>query len=367
MVTLSPEAMQRVPVQGPFWTAEVDVLQLESPRRNWAFRNLFLDQTPLTPAAKSALSLPGSLILLGCVRQVTITLDPNKSYRWRRNQIHTPAAETPAQIPTALATGELALLLLQADPEQWPDLSASNRPINQFFPPLTCIAGEIALGDDLLPDANADQALYQVLNLSAPETPRIIPSGEEATRLITPLMVHSSGLSIYGAIALPWEAQRIASPFQLAQTFPQSGANPLFRLTLEENRLTEAEQQLWIDAWDRLSQYLTPQNPLNTARDPAAPSPHWVTLEVTNPTTVPALFWTFSGDAAPILNFARDSLSLIFSNQSPYDSDNPPTSLGRVVPGSVQMESGENNRLNIQLSAGENPGPAGGESASLPL
>ncbi|MEB3212908.1 MAG: hypothetical protein VKL39_16260, partial [Leptolyngbyaceae bacterium] len=239
-----------------------------------------------------------------------------------------------------------------------------------LFPELTCIAGEIPLENVLTSNEDTVRALYQQVGLAQVSDPRPIPAGQEFTRMISPLMAHSSGLSIYGAIALPWEMTPIASPFQLAQTFPADDPKESLRLTLETERLTRSEQQHWIAAWKRLSQYLTPRNPLNGPVRTTTPlPPNWVTLEVTNPTAIPNLYWmsrSISDDQAENaedqpslawdLNFADDSFSLILSNQSPYDSDNPPTSLARISPNVKIMaspESDENQAIQLMVTAGE--------------
>ncbi|NJL48762.1 MAG: hypothetical protein HC929_16380 [Leptolyngbyaceae cyanobacterium SM2_5_2] len=357
MVSTPAAVTPTVRLLGPFWQADVEVLQLTSPRQNLAFRSLWLEQRA-TGTAGELLYLPGTAILLGCVRRVTVTPAPGQDYRWQR-QAPAPAAETPAEIRTALGTGELALLLVQVDPTRWPSLSELGSVANpQNLPPTTCLAGDIALDTFLSPVNNATSRLYDALDIEPVADVQLIER-RGVTRQRSPLTVHSSGLSLYGRIDLPWEAERLPASLQLAQTFGPSASNPAqiqpgpFRLSLEVERLIPTEHQAWVDAWRHLSQYLTPRNPLNgLSRAVETTSPHWVTLEITNPTAIPNLFWAIDVWAqGRDLTFSNDSFSLIFSNQSPYDLEVPPTSLARVS-GMVRMSRLGNGHITLNLTAG---------------
>lgn len=340
MVFTSSDVASTVFLQGPFWQADVEVVQLASPVENLAFRNLWLERHR---DAAAQLYLPGTAIVLGCVRRVTVTLAEDRAndrtYRWVRSQTPTPTAETPANISNALATGELVLLLVQADPQAWPaEFTGDPRQI----PPLTCLAGDIPLEPVLNAEDQARERLYRDLDIEAPATETQLTARSGPTRLRSLLSVHGSGLSLYGGIDLPWQSERLLAPFQLAQTFGPSASEPVeivsgpFRLTVEVERLIPSERQAWIATWQKLSQFLTPRNPLND-RIPAeaAAGPHWVTLEVTNPATIPNLYWEIPpeirpGESVRTLKFPKDSFSLILSNQSPYELETPPTSLGRT-------------------------------------
>ncbi|MBE9113532.1 hypothetical protein IQ273_29580, partial [Nodosilinea sp. LEGE 07298] len=378
MVSTPTTTVPTVLLEGPFWQADVEVVQLASPSQNHAFRSLWLERHPST----ESLYLPGTLILLGCVRRVTVTpvtVTPTaaQQYSWQRSPGPAPAAEFSDDLHNALATGALTLLLVQADPQRWPDLgSTTTTPSAQSWPPLTCLAGDIALGTFLSAQRNATENLYNALAVSAPAAADLDQGKRQGgTRLRTALSVHSSGLSLYGGIDLPWKPEPLAAALQLAQTFSPGPADSAglstlepgpFRLTLEVERLTLLERQAWIEAWQELSQYLTPRNPLNgTVQAAAEAGPHWVTLEVTNPTAVPNLFWEIHAwGQERRLNFANDSLSLILSNQSPYDTDVPPTSLGRIAPHRVKV-SRDGDHLILEpeaglaaiAEAGSEPGP----------
>ena len=339
MVSTSPTTVPTVLLQGPFWQADVEVVQLADPSQNHAFRSLWLERHP----GSEPLYLPGTLILLGCVRRVTVTPTTAQHYRWQRSPGLPPAAELPDDLRNALATGALTLLLVQADPQLWPTPgAASTNPSAQAWPPLTCLAGDIALGTFLSPLENATERLYNDLAVSAPAANLDQVERRGVTRLRTALSAHSSGLSLYGAIDLPWQPEPLKAALQLAQTFSPRTTDSAeisslepgpFRLTLEVERLTATERQNWIHAWQKLSQYLTPRNPLNGPVPAAAEAgPHWVTLEVTNSTAIPNLFWEIHAWGQDRrLNFASDSFNLILSNQSLYDADVPPTSLGRIA------------------------------------
>ena len=356
MLPIPQQAMTRVPIQGPFWIAEVDVLEFVSPQKNWAFRTLFLDNTPRSRLSEDQLYLPGTLLLLSFVRQVEIRPAPDYFYVWKQDNQETPlAVQTPEQIREALTTGNLSLLLVQADPETWPTREPK-RDDRAFFPPLTCLAGEIALDGFLQPQSDANTELYRALNLEMVSIPL---DREGATHLLSSISAHSSGLSIYGAIAIPWQSDRIASPFQLAKQLPDlSEGDRQFRLTLEQERLTPIEQAQWQSTWNRFSRYLNPRNPLNgSLLLPDALTPNWVTLEVTDPKAIPNLHWQiapWTAAASPRLQFSTDSLSLIFSDQSPYDTDNPPTSIGRIRPNTISVSQSEED-LVVQVEAGATP------------
>lgn len=333
-----PESAKIVQVKGPCWVATVTVAELVDPHRHLAFRNLFLDSTGRSRLGRDSLYLPGTLLMLGAVQQVQITDTP---YGWERNpQVDIPTPQTPAQIQAAIQAGSLSLLLVQADPETWPQ-DFPDRRGETFFPELTCLVGEIYLGDSLansdIPDALIPTSdtltnLYSALQLSLPAD-NALQNRAGAAHLLSALAVHGSGLSIHGQIQLPWRSGAIAAPFQLAKQITDAGSGP-FRLTLERERLTPDEQQNWSAAWNEFSRYLNPLNPQNGSALPSPDTtPTWVTLEITDPSAVPNLFWTMAAwGETPVLNFDPNEINILLSDQSPYDQVNPPTSLGRLVP-----------------------------------
>ncbi|MBE9070849.1 hypothetical protein IQ260_29880, partial [Leptolyngbya cf. ectocarpi LEGE 11479] len=360
-----PESAKIVQVKGPCWVATVAVAELADPHRHLAFRNLFLDNTGRSRLGRDSLYLPGTLLMLGAVQQVQITDTP---YGWERNpQVGIPSPQTPTQIQTAIQAGSLSLLLVQADPETWPQ-DFPDRQGETFFPELTCLVGEIYLGDSLanadIPDAliptpNTLTDLYSALQLSLPAD-NALQNRAGAAHLLSALAVHGSGLSIHGQIQLPWRSGAIAAPFQLAKQITDAGSGP-FRLTLERERLTPDEQQNWSAAWNELSRYLNPLNPQNgSSHSSTGTTPTWATLEITDPIAVPNLFWTMAAwGETPVLNFDPNEINILLSDQSPYDQVNPPTSLGRLVPSWVTVDKRQSDQpdspLRVLVDVG--PGP----------
>lgn len=351
-----PESARTFQLKGPCWVATVEVLELADPSTNLSFRNLFLDTTGRSRLGRDSLHLPGTMLVLGAVQQVTVTDTP---YRWeRRNAV--PSPQTPEQIQTAVQIGTLSLLLVQADPEAWPQQfpERNNQP---FFPELTCLVGEIYL-DALTPTSSSTvENLYNALQLQ----PSVLGSRDGAAHLLSTLTVHGSGLSIYGQIELPWETDAIAAPFQLTKQIIAGRDDRPLRLTLERERFTPAEQQAWSTAWNRLSRYLNPLNPQNGASQTAAvPTPNWVTLEITDPNAVPNLLWTLdTWGAERVLNFDPNEINILLSDQQPYNQISPPTSLGKLVPAWVMMDK-TNGQLRVLVGAGENVGAPSNPASS---
>ncbi|NJR60056.1 MAG: LamG domain-containing protein [Cyanobacteria bacterium CRU_2_1] len=358
MPPIPQQAMTQVQVKGSFWTAIVEVIELTDPRRNWAFRNLFLDTTLRSKLGRDRLYLPGTLLLLAFVKRVEINPRAQFSYVWQRDpQVKVPKPATPAQIQVAIANGSLSLLLVQADPEAWSGNFPSGN--QAFFPELTCLVGEIGLDGLTQEQNNARARLYTDLQLGRVTNP--LQGREGAAHLLSEISVHGSGVSIYGQLQLPWEGTAIAAPFQVAKELPEVGGARRFRLTLERNRLTSTEQKTWTTAWNRFSRYINPRNPLNGLLEPPdAPVPNWVTFEVTNPTIVPNLYWQIAPwGTLPALHFASDDMALLFSDQPPYDQDNPPTSLGRLIPGEVRVDRVEGQlRVVARVGSGAGSGAA---------
>ncbi|MGP1373853.1 MAG: LamG-like jellyroll fold domain-containing protein [Almyronema sp.] len=355
MSRIAADALKQVQITGPLWSAEVEVLQaIDS--QNWAFRTLFLETTPQTRWEQSQLFLPGTLLLLSFVRQVRV--QPNGEagdrYLWQRSPAE--IAPTDLSVPglkASLASGQLALLLVQAEAAAWP--AATGDPSgDRFLPPsLQCIAGEISLAE-LTPQSGAIERLYQALPLerAAAAFQHRQPASEpdqppQPARLLAEITVHSSGLSVYGQTWLPWQkedASPVQAPFWLRRDFSRDAAGNVrlgeFRVQPEKERLTPAEAQTWKAVWQQLSRYLNPAHPLSAPQSEVTSDrlPQWVTLEMTAPLAVPDLFWLMPdwGDPAS-LQFAPDEFSLIISDRPPYNSQKPPTSLARIAPTQVAI------------------------------
>jgi hypothetical protein len=342
-------------LKGPFWSADAEVIQLADPQQNWAFRALFVDINPKNALGTQNLLLPGTLLVLCWVKQVRVTTANTlqASYLWQRKAGETsPKNPTLPQIETLLKSGQLALLLVEADP----DPTKWRRQNQDAFPELVCLAGDINL-DVLTPAQDVDR-LYAALRLRKADN---LSTREESARLLGAISVHGSGLSIAGKVRLPWETEPITAVFQLARTLPDpSGGNFKFRLTIEADRLTPDETNSLIDRWNRLSSYLNPRNPRNRNVQ-AVPVPNWVTLEVANPLRLPRLYWEIANwqepappdrdKPLPIL-FERGEINLLLSDRQPYDAQQPPTSVAQIVPDKLSIQR-EGDRLTVALEVGK--------------
>ncbi len=350
MAEIPEKSMANVRVKGPFWSADVEVLKLAEPQKNWAFRNLFLDNTPRRGLGEDNLYLPGTLLVLCIVKGVKISPTPQQSYTWmRKPQEKLPTELTIDRIQQLLNAGNLSLLLIQASPEAWPG-NFPQKDNQAFFPEeLTCLAGEIHLDALKQQQSNAKAELYKALNLE--QVPNGLQGRDKAARLLSEVSVHSSGLSIYGKTKLPWQDEKLSAPFQLVKLLPDlSPNNRQFRLTVERERLTDTERGDWSKAWKQLSTYLNPKNPLNGRSDTASlPTPNWVTLEIANPLDIPRLYWQISWTQAPDLKFLPDDINLLLSDQQPYDQKNPPTSIGWVLLSEISVIRRQNSDPSQEL------------------
>jgi|GEM_PF-2386020 len=352
--------MTNVTVQGPFWSAVVDFANLVDVKQNSAVRNLFLDRMARSAMGTSNMHLPGTQIALCFVKSVSLEPGNGKTYSWAlRSGDAMPAANllTPGGIRSFVASGELALLLIQSDPEAWPT-SGTN------YPPVTCIAGEILL-DGLAQQGNARNRLFEDLELSALDASleNVLPLLEGrsgSSGLLGEITVHASGVSLFGQVQLPWEdsGSLVQAPFLAARNIPDDDASePAYTLQPEYERFTDAENDRWSAAWLQLSRDLNPRHPLNGITvEEDEKLPHWVSLEIVNPRNVPELYWDIAPWATtPTLNFAEGQVSLILSDRQPYDPQNPPVSLARIVPETILVMPADSasDQLQIKLGNGE--------------
>ncbi len=358
---------QDISLKGPFWSAKADVLhKFENvtpaflQQNHSLFRSLFTDRTGRQIAGSQNLLLPGVMIVLCAVKKVDI--HPNgagesPAYSWSRQATTVTQFDlTYAEIETKLRAGELSLLLLQTDPDQWAAGDSSAADFN-------LLVGDISL-DVLEPQNSARDNLFASLHLQA-----VTPA--EADRFTGLLSVTGSGLSIYGKKILPWEPDDspIAAPFQLARLQPDpivgGTAVPGYRLTIEYERLIVDETNPLIGAWRRLSRYVNPRHPLNGNTDDVSAA-NWVTLEIPNPLSMPQLFWKIAPWPVAIaandfpVNFERGQFNLLIADRQAYDPVNPPNSLARMIPDSVVITRDVNNQLKISLAAtGDTPQTGG--------
>jgi hypothetical protein len=317
-------ARKTLEITGPLWSATAEVVELADPQDDLAWRSLFVDRTP---DGRDKLSLPGTVLALVSVKEVVVTpgrgTDP--SFRWKRSRQWSKPV-TLGKTPTnslrhLLNIGRLALLLLRTGP----DGLARAR----------CLAGEIIL-DAMDPVPTTDiEGLYRGLGLAAPDKDAIEKERKKragAAGLAGALTVHGSGLSIYGAVRLPWKAQGepLAAPFFLQQDPDRQGK---LKLTIETERMTGEERDNWLSSWQGLARYLTPNNPVLPGAQPGDHSgvPQWATLEVTNPLAIPRLFWQIHTWGQPELAFEAGEFELLLSDRQPYGLQ-PPTSVARLSP-----------------------------------
>lgn len=344
-------------INGPFWTADADLLRFATPTRTWDLRELFVDTTTrnITP---SKVLLPGTALVLCWVRSVQVkpTAAASPVYNFTRRAGEVPPAETitVSDVKTLLLQGQVALLLVEANPTQWQGEDPAR------LGTVTCLSGHISL-DALRGDTTSRPALYTALDLieAVPATDR-----PGATALPGGLSVHATGATIFGNARLPWEANRVTAPYQLTRVLPDPNPNlggkiPTYRLTVETERITAAERATFVAAWRRFATSIDPGNPA-LARASVPPSPRWVTLEVANPVGIPRMYWFVQPwkavPGALPLHIEREELNLVLSDQSPFDQQHRPTTLARTVLGSVaitrtQPGGGAPAQISVAISA----------------
>lgn len=347
-------------INGPFWTADADLLRFATPTRTWDLRELFVDTTTrnITP---SKVLLPGTALVLCWVRSVQIkpTTAASPVYNFTRRSGEVPPAETiaPADVKNLLLQGQVALLLVEANPTQWQGEDPAR------LGTVTCLSGHISL-DVLRNETTSRPALFTALDL-VEAVPAVDRPG--ATFLNAGLSVHATGATAFGGARLPWEANRVTAPYQLTRVLPDPNPNlggkiPTYRLTVETDRLTAGERTTLVAAWRRFATAIDPGNPaLARATGPSAPpAPRWVTLEVANPVGIPRMYWFVQPWRATPgslpLHIEREEMNLVLSDQSPFDQQHRATSLARTVLGSVaitrtQPGGGAPAQISVAISA----------------
>jgi len=336
-----PLNLQTLSISGPFWTAELTVAEIEVPERQRALRTIFVDRTPRTVGGVAQVLSPGTLLVLGIPRWVELRLSrsPTKTLRWERpSAAALPRLDTPAAVRSALDAGQACLLLLAANPEQWPTKARG------VLPPFTCLAGEIALEvNTLTAKPTVREALYKGLALKELASAALKGRAGSAG-VISSIAVHASGVSLAGAATLPWSTEKNTVPgiFQLARVFDSPEDDRLrFRLTFELERLTEGETTALVEAWYALSALVNPPHPLNQRSEDVRSAPRWVTFEIVAPDQPPRLYWEIDAwQAAPgqlPLFFARGEINVLLSDRQPYDQESPPSTLARLIPDRVAI------------------------------
>ncbi|WP_242885220.1 LamG domain-containing protein [Actinomadura litoris] len=345
--------LPKLRVAGPFWAAETEVIRLADPGTNLAFRTLFADTTPREAVGEDDVLLPGTLLALVYVTGVTIspTNGGTPQYVWKRGGDKPDGRLSPAAIRAAISAGTVSLLLLQAPADGWPENPAGK------LPTFTCLGGEIIL-DPMAAQLGATQKLYTALGIE----PAAITQRTGAARLLGALAVHAAGLSVFGQVRLLWDTAPVKAVFQLARVVPDPQPAPGagvrgFRMTIEAERLTEAERAALIASWRRLGRYLNPNNPLNGLVQPV-PAPEWATLEPADPLAVPRLFWEIAPwqeqpGTRPI-SFAGDDFGVLLSDRRPYDQNAQPDTLARITPATARLTA-DGTKLRVDVRAGTTP------------
>jgi WD40 repeat protein len=289
-----------ITVKGPFWEAKVRVLNLEEKFGNKNLQHLTLRNLFVAHAGDSQnpkVMLPGTLLALCLVKQVTVTLSTVKAddliLDWNNEEITDDPKHLSLPVLTGhLNAGRLALLLLAADPkdQKWNPASS--------VPEFICVGGDINLkiNDQEQDHQKFVDGLYRAIRVcpARPEAQRTGKDNENvgAAHLFGQIYVHSSGLTLYGQGLLPWQQKSekgFFAPFQLAETLKHAETSPAiasfpgFRVTVEAERLTEVERQELARIWDEL----------RTAFDfkafPTDNRPNWASLEIVN--EIPKFFW----------------------------------------------------------------------------
>ena len=343
--------LNNIQINGPFWTASAQVVKLSKPDEHEAWRTLFLNHQMRSGTEGNQIFLPGTIFALCFIRQVRIILGTSSQdiYQWDRpNSAVLPNPSHAQEIDELIATRTLSLLLLHADSQGWslPDV---------LPPPFSCLLGDISL-EGLAPQEHNNEddktRLYEALNL--------IPTLSTNNGPVFPyLSVHASGLSLYGAVQLPWETNPLNAYFQLARIFPDpinSGDPPVpsFLLSIEEELLSDFEKRAFIEGWRQLGVYLTPLNPNFSDSAIAGSAPEWATLEITNPFHLPRLSWGIEpslSSAEYPLYIDPAELSLVLSSQQLYKKQGPPTSIARVPIDNFVIHRQADSSLKIMVHA----------------
>lgn len=330
-------ALPAFKINGPSWSADADLLRFATPTRTWDMREIFVDLATRNLTTSKAL-LPGTLAVLCWVRTVKITpttaASPVYTFTRKAGEVAPAETITAADVKNLVLQGQIALLLVEADPAQWTNDDPTR------LGTVTCLSGHIAL-DVLRGETTSRPALYTALDILE-STPAADRPG--ASALPGGLSVHATGVTIFGGGRLPWEANRVTAPFQLTRVLPDPNPNlggkvPTYRLTVETERLTPTERDALIAAWSRFATSIDPGNPALALAAPFAP--RWVTLEVSNPRGIPRMYWFIqpwqTAPAALPLHIEREELNLVLSDQAPFDRVHRATTRARTVLGSVTI------------------------------
>lgn len=312
-------------------------------------RNIFVENAARQAGGAENVLLPGTSIALCRIKEAQINLG-EEIFSWQPNgdASQTPTLEE-SEIRDAISNGELSLLLLQTDPEKLSTASATNPPI------FDCLNGTIDL-DRLDGVDNALDRLFEALRLDQVDPDFAERSG--SSHLEGAVTLHGSGATIFGKVQLPWIDSAIEAPFFLAKQYSRESADlSLYRLSPEYDRMQQSEKGDFQSAWLELSRIINPHFPLNNLSFPPISS-RWTTLEVSNPLSLPGIYWLI--DPASTLEniplrFEPGEVNLLFTDQPAYDLDNPPRSLGKITLADLSIVRVNNDQLTLTIGDASEP------------
>ncbi len=300
-------------------------------------RRVFVDH-PDTITTLDVKRLPtiGTAIAICKVSAVEVQLpsDTAPPLSWSRKALEPEVAT----VREGIRTGQYSLLVLRSVTDEF-----------QESPGFMCLNGYVNL-NWFDPIDNAKVQLYNLLSIAEQD-----PGNRSGTaNLPGTISLHSSGMSVFGTVELPWMTggQRFAASFQLTQLFPDLS----YHLTIEEQRLKQDERRAWIAALQQLSQIINPLYPENEISVDPNEVPNWATFELTNISEVPQLYWVFLPTEAAFTRrifFRKGAVNIYLSDQQLYNESRPPTSAVQLVPRDVELMIGEEGDIILGLSAAE--------------
>ncbi|MBN1482637.1 hypothetical protein EH223_11515 [candidate division KSB1 bacterium] len=295
----------------------------------WDIRSVFSDII-IKNKKKSIESNAGTFVALCDVHQATIHIG-SETIEWKR-PIASAADEIYLQAEQHLKNGRLSLLLLRSGENEQLTIS----------PEFYCLNGHIVIdsGTTSIEDS-AYGTLCRILHVDSIE---MDIDRETDKKLLGRLTLHSAGAFIFSTARFPWSKFRPSAPLLLTQEFDDQSVDGSYRLTLDNDRLTNVELHQLKDIWSSLHRYINPklftdQGSVTTA------GAKWVTLEMSNTDIIPAFYWRVNKEqnlnSENTLFFASDQFNVIFCDQNPYTDGVLPSSIARIIPTFISIQKGE--------------------------
>lgn len=311
--------MASIKIFGPFWQASANIIQIEQAGAPafFALRKLFIDHPAEVPALGDPNTLPGTSLAICTIAEVNMQL-PTGELSWSMTEAVVNAG---TDLAVQIRQGKLSLLLLRS----------METPTGSY----RCLQGYIPLPDH----AAATTSLLSILGLKAD-----LPLGDRIGKSVLPgrLIVHSSGLSVFGGMHLALEKDNML-PGVFKLSAQQNPATSDFQMTLEKEQLTAEESKNWLESWARLGQLINPIGP------------QWVSLEAINTGAIPGLMWLFSQrqtDAWPVL-FQPGSFQLYLTDRALNVEGAVPNSIASIQPEVVRI-SKEGDNVILELGNTDN-------------